>query len=86
MFVCFSDLRARACLTEHAVENHNIECCLAEGIEMKYKPGADEQELATPILSLSHGIFTDRSIYSKFFFVKERQFLSSDAVTSISVL
>ena len=23
------------------------------------KPGADEQELATPILSLCHGIFTD---------------------------
>ena len=27
-------------------------------------PGADEQELATPILSLCHGIFTDWSIFS----------------------
>ena len=30
-------------------------------------PGADEQELATPILSLGHGIFTDWSIFSTTF-------------------
>ena len=31
------------------------------------EPGADEQELATPMLSLCHGIFTDWCIFSTLF-------------------
>ena len=34
--------------------------------------GADEQELATPILSLCHGIFTDWSIFSTPFLLWEK--------------
>ena len=34
--------------------------------------GADEQELATPILSLCHGIFTDCSIFSTPFFCERK--------------
>ena len=35
-------------------------------------PGADEQELATPIRSLCHGIFTDWSIFSTPFLLWKR--------------
>ena len=43
------------------------------------KPGADEYEHATTILSLCHDIFTDCSVFLHTFpFVKERQFWSTD--------
>ena len=45
--------------------------------------GADEWEHTTPILSLCHRIFTDRSIPRiPFLNVKERQFRLSDAMAS----
>ena len=37
---------------------------VANGTIFSSMSGADEQELATPILSLCHGIFTDWSIFS----------------------
>ena len=33
--------------------------CRDKALLFMHIPGADEQELATPILSLCHGIFTD---------------------------
>ena len=41
-----------------------IEVVLDVDIHQRTVSGADEQELATPILSLYHGTFTDRSIFS----------------------
>ena len=36
-----------------------LNCFVVNAIFEHILPGADEQELATPILSLCHGIFTD---------------------------
>ena len=45
--------------------------------------GTDEWEHTTPILSLSHDIFTERSTFRiPFFNAKERQFWLSDAMAS----
>ena len=62
-----------------------IENMTVHGLKCKWIiPGAHQQEHATPILSLCHGIFTGWSIFIVPFFLWKKG--SSDAVTLISFL
>ena len=56
---------ARPCVLSQLVPSYSQ--------NIKPVSGADEQELATPILSLCPGIFTDWSIFSTPFFFSERK-------------